>query len=230
MKIEIITLNAADTRQAAAFGADRVELVSAIHEGGLTPSYGTIKNVLSTSAIPVQIMIRPHSHGFVYDETDWKTMKEDISMIRTLGGNRIVFGCITDDGQIDEHLLNKVLEHAPDFDVTFHRAFDSLRSQLDGYRVLHKYKKNIKRILTSGGKPKAKDATLELKQLVALSNELEGPIILAGSGISSDNIGSIHKQIGTSEYHIGSGARLDGDFSKGIDRNKMDHIRRELAI
>lgn len=230
MNIEVITLNAEDTKQAAELGADRVELVSAMQEGGLTPSYGTIKNVLSTATIPVQIMIRPHSYGFVYNKTDWLTMKEDLSAIRTLGGNRIVFGCITEDGQIDERLLNNVLEHVPDFDITFHRAFDSLQSQLDGYRTLAKYKNHVKRILTSGGKPKAQGAIEELRKLISLSYELDGPTILAGSGISPDNIGTIHQQIAATEYHIGSGVRIDGDFSKRLDCNKMDQVKRALSL
>ncbi|MDY0407512.1 copper homeostasis protein CutC [Paracerasibacillus soli] len=148
MKIEVITLNAADTLQAQEFGADRVELVSAMNEGGLTPSYGTLKNVLQSVTIPVQVMVRPHSFGFVYDEKDWNTIKEDISIIQELGGNRIVFGAVTKDGEIDEQLLEKVIHHAPNIDISFHRAFDQVKSQTNAYKVLTKYKDNVKRILT----------------------------------------------------------------------------------
>ncbi|GAK02643.1 cytoplasmic copper homeostasis protein CutC [Geomicrobium sp. JCM 19037] len=119
MRIEVITLNHEDTKQAVQLGADRVELVSAMAEGGLTPSYGTIKHALQTAAIPVQVMIRPHSHGFVYTKTDWDIIRDDIDMVRSLGGRRIVFGCTTEGGQIDETLLNKVLERADGFDITF---------------------------------------------------------------------------------------------------------------
>lgn len=70
MKIEVITLNEKDTMQAQRLGADRVELVSAMQEGGLTPSFGTIKRVLEHAHIPVQIMVRPIVSGsFMMNQT-----------------------------------------------------------------------------------------------------------------------------------------------------------------
>ena len=229
MFIEVITQNAQDSIQAEQLGVDRLELVSAMQEGGLTPSYGVLKNVLSSVSIPVQIMVRPHSYGFVYSEDDWKIIKEDISIIQELGGNRIVFGCITENGEIDEVLLTKVIEHGPELDITFHRAFDDVQSQEDSYKVLTKYKNHVKRILTSGGKPKATQATNELKNLIKLSQELDGPIILPGSGVTPENIKMIHDKVGASEYHIGSGVRIDSDFSKALDPTKVNIVKNALA-
>lgn len=220
MKIEVITLNKEDTLQAEKLGADRVELVSAMLEGGLTPSYGTIKNVLKHAAIPVQIMVRPHSYGFVYNESDWETIKEDITMIKELGGHRVVFGALTSDGEVDEALLQKVIELDSNLDITFHRAFDQVHSQKEAYQTLCNYK-NVKRILTSGGADKASEAITELRELVQLSIELNGPDILVGSGVSPDNLAQLHQDIGANEYHIGSGVRVDGDFSKGLSSEKM---------
>lgn len=224
MKIEVIALNETDVLQAQQLGADRVELVSAMSEGGITPSYGTIKRVLEKATIPVQIMVRPHNFGFVYSKTDWLTMKEDISIIRELGGNRIVIGAITENGDIDERFLDKVIEHAPDFNIIFHRAFDRVRSPLSAYRILSKYKAHIKRVLTSGGAPTALEGVETLKKLVELSRELEGPKILVGSGVNPDNLANLHETIGASEYHFGSGCRKNGDFSQPIDEVKMAKI------
>lgn len=224
MELEIITLNETDTLQAERLGATRVELVSAMQEGGLTPSYGTIKNVLATASIPVQIMVRPHSDGFVYNETDWKTIKEDLLAIKSLGGNRIVFGALTPDGHIDETLLNKVIECVPNFDITFHRAFDDARSQFEAYYILNKYKHHVKRILTSGGKPKAIDGIDNLRQLIQLSKQLNGPKILVGSGVKPGNLEELHNELQATEYHIGSGVRLNQDFSKDLDAVKMKQV------
>ncbi|MDY0395759.1 copper homeostasis protein CutC [Virgibacillus halophilus] len=229
MKIEAITLNAKDTKQAEQFGIDRVELVSAMQEGGLTPSYGVIKTVLDTVRIPVQIMVRPHNFGFTYDETDLLAIKEDISAIRSLGGHRIVIGAITADHQVDEAFLTEVIEYAPDFDITFHRAFDQVSSQWEAYHVLTKYSKHVRRILTSGGKEKADQATKELQQLVALSHELDGPEILVGSGVTPNNLGTLHEKIGASQYHVGSGFRVNGSFEKGLDETKVASVKQILG-
>lgn len=68
--IEVIVQNDEEAIEAEKLGADRLELVAAIQEGGLTPSYGTIKQVLHSVRIPVSIMIRPHSYHYVYNQTD----------------------------------------------------------------------------------------------------------------------------------------------------------------
>lgn len=52
-KIEAIVLNEEDAKITEAYGANRLELVSAINAGGLTPSYGTIKQVVKSVQIPI---------------------------------------------------------------------------------------------------------------------------------------------------------------------------------
>lgn len=73
-KIEAIVLNEEDAKTAEAYGADRLELVSAIAEGGLTPSYGTIKQVVKSVQIPVMVMVRPHSYHYNYQQSEWATL------------------------------------------------------------------------------------------------------------------------------------------------------------
>ncbi len=228
MLVEVIVQNAEDAIQAERFGADRLELVSAMSEGGLTPSYGAVKGVLNSTKLPVQIMIRPHSYGFQYSEADWEIMKEDISMIQQLGGTGIVIGSLTAERTIDERLLERVIELAPELDITFHRAFDEVICQETAYRTLTKYKQHIKRILTSGGKDSCEEATAELKSLVAQAQKLEGPAILPGSGLTSKNISDIHQSVEATEYHFGSGVRIDQSFCNGLDEMKVAYIRSTL--
>src|SRR5699024_10101088 len=131
----------------------------------------------------------------------------------------------TDNRKVDERLLEQVINHVPDIDITFHRAFDHVDSQIKAYHILNKYKTNVKRILTSGGQDKAADAVNELRELVSLSRELDGPNILVGSGVSPDNLTHLHQSIGANEYHIGSGVRIDGDFSKHLSEDKMKVVK-----
>lgn len=228
MIIEMIVQNEEEAIQAEAYGANRLELVSAISEGGLTPSYGTIKRVLESTHLPVQIMIRPHSNGFVYHDSDWEVMKEDISIIKELGGTGIVFGALNNDGSIDEQLLEKVIKHASGLDITFHRAFDEVSSQKEAYKTLSQYKQDIKRILTSGGKPSCEDATEELKWLVEQAHLTGGPAILPGSGLSQENIATVHEIVKAKEYHFGSGVRVEKSFHHGFSQEAINQIRHVL--
>ncbi|MGZ3499167.1 MAG: copper homeostasis protein CutC, partial [Vulcanimicrobiaceae bacterium] len=46
IKLEVIVTNAEEARLAAAAGADRLELVSAMDRGGLTPDLRTVEAVV----------------------------------------------------------------------------------------------------------------------------------------------------------------------------------------
>ncbi|MFD2630008.1 copper homeostasis protein CutC [Oceanobacillus kapialis] len=228
MQLELIIQNKREAIQAQELGADRVELVSAISEGGLTPSYGTIKQVLENVNIPVQIMVRPHSHHFFYTEEDFQVICEDIEAIRQLGGNRIVFGALNKDRTINEVMLSKLFHLFPALDMTFHRAFDEVASQLDAYTLLANYDRNVKRILTSGGEATCVKGLKQLIQLVDLSRDLQGPAIMPGSGLSLENIQEIKQATGAKQFHFGKAVRIEQSFAKGFSKEVVEKVRYSL--
>jgi len=73
--LEIIVLNPEDAKIAEEAGADRVELISAPELGGLTPSYGMIKEVAQSVAIPVNVMIRPYARSFQYSVSELRAKR-----------------------------------------------------------------------------------------------------------------------------------------------------------
>jgi copper homeostasis protein len=123
--LEVIAVDAADAQAAEQGGADRIELVSAMSEGGLTPSYGLIEQVVSRVSIPVYVMIRPHSRSFCYSADDLQVMIQDIRMARELGAAGIVIGALTHEGEVHRSFLQACLLSAQGLGVTFHRAIDS---------------------------------------------------------------------------------------------------------
>ncbi|PQD93782.1 copper homeostasis protein CutC [Pradoshia eiseniae] len=220
MILECIVENEKDAIQAERLGINRLELVSAMSEGGLTPSCGTVKRVMEAVKTPVQVMLRPHSYSFEYDELDWMSLREDLQAFSDLGIQGIVFGC-SRNGKVDQALLEKVIKEVPDFDITFHRAFDELDDQVNGYRVLCQYSQHIRRILTSGGEKTAYKGRERLKQLNDMADEYSGPQILVGSGLNTENIKDLHSFLHAKEYHFGSGVRKDGSFANGFDNGKV---------
>jgi len=93
-QIEFIVENKVDAIEAEKLGATRLELVSAISEGGLTPSYGTLKETVGSVSIPLNVVIRPYGYHYFYDENDMKVILEDINQYVSLGGDSIVFGAL----------------------------------------------------------------------------------------------------------------------------------------
>ncbi|ETI70835.1 copper homeostasis protein CutC [Neobacillus vireti] len=225
-KIEIIVLNQEDAKTAEANGGDRLELVSAIAEGGLTPSYGTIKTVVKSVEIPVMVMVRPHSYSFEYHKNEWEAIKEDIKIIKELGAAGIVFGGLTEKHTVDFEILDMVLEEAQGLSITFHRAIDQTDA-LAAYKSLCNSPYYVERILTSGGKPTVLEGLDPLNKMLAESKKiLDQPIIMPGSGLSSNNIEYIHKQLQASEYHFGSAVRINRDFRNQIDGDEIQKIKR----
>ena len=103
--IEVIALTARDACEAEAAGADRIELVSDIAQGGLTPSAQVAREVVRQCRLPVMVMVRPHARSFCYDEADMRQVREGVAMVRDAGAHGLVFGALMADGDIDRAAL-----------------------------------------------------------------------------------------------------------------------------
>jgi len=219
MILEVIATSVMDAKQAQEHGVDRIELISGIMEGGVTPSYGLIEQVLRAVDIPVNVMLRPHANSYCYSPDDFEVMIRDIRIIRELGASGIVMGMLNSDRQIDFSALERLLSEAGDMAVTFHRAFDELEDLQAGLQRLAAYP-SIHRILTSGGKPSVLDAKPEIAELVKTSTSL--PIeIIAGSGLRVEKMDEFIKQTGVKEVHMGTGVRINQHALQPIDQNKL---------
>ncbi|WP_099223187.1 copper homeostasis protein CutC [Listeria costaricensis] len=227
--LEVIVQSGEDARCAEAFGADRMEVVQAISEGGLTPSYGVMKDILKQAKIPAMMMIRPHSFSFVYNEADRRAILLDIELAKELGVQGIVFGALTEEGEIDRTLLEAVIRAKGDLDLTFHRALEDARDIEASYLVLREYGHDITQILTSGGTASAVDSIPRLKRWIADSAADPASFkILVGSGVTPDNIASLHQKLENEWYHVGGGARISGDFSQPLDQKKIKQLKVEI--
>lgn len=228
MSIEVIVQNGAEAIEAEKLGADRLELVSAMREGGLTPSYGTIKQVLKSVSIPVYIMVRPHSYHYFYNDRDLEIIHNDINQILELGGHRIVFGALNEDYTVNEKVLQRILDISGDLEVTFHRAFDETRSLTDAYQTLEKYNKQVKTILTSGGAADCIEGQASLQNLLTSARSGNGPEIMPGSGLGVDNIAHVHHMLQAESYHFGKAVRIEQSFANGYDAQAMQTIKQKM--
>jgi copper homeostasis protein len=93
--LEVIATTVADAMAAARGGADRLELITAMGEGGLTPSIGMIEAVVAAVSIPVNVIVRPHSQSFVYYTDEFGVIIRDVRAAQLGGANAVVFGMLT---------------------------------------------------------------------------------------------------------------------------------------
>lgn len=184
MLIEICAASIHSAINAEAAGADRIELCSELSVGGITPSYGLIREVLERVSIPVYVLIRPRSGDFVYSDEEFEVMKSDIAFCNLLNCAGVVSGVLTEDHAIDIPRTRKLMLAAESMAFTFHRAFDRISepenalSQLIGL--------GVHRVLTSGQQKTAEEG---LELLKKLRDQADGRIkILPGGGVNPKNI------------------------------------------
>ncbi len=183
MIIEICANSYASALAAQNAGADRIELCTQLSVGGLTPSFGLIKEVTSALTIPVHVLIRPKAGRFVYSETEMAIMKKDIAICKELGCAGIVSGALTPENEIDISATKQLIEASEGMEFTFHRAFDVANNPSKSLEQLIDL--GVDRILTSGQQPKAINGLALLQHLLKISEEKIQ--IMPGSGINKEN-------------------------------------------
>ncbi|MCZ8513750.1 copper homeostasis protein CutC [Paenibacillus filicis] len=226
MLLEVIATCVQDALIAEDNGADRLELITAVTEGGLTPGIGMVEQVVRSVRIPVHVMVRPHSRSFVYDRHDLATMAAEMKAIASTGAAGIVLGVLTPELRIDEPALEALLSYTGGMQVTFHRAFDELNDQGAGLEVLKRYPP-ITRVLTSGGRRPAEEAIPEIRRLVEQARG-SGVRILAGHGLTTEGASSFIEQTGVTEVHFGSAIRFSRSGLQGIDPAKLHSLAGRL--
>jgi len=198
MVFEICTDSVEGAMVAGKFGAKRIELCTALSVGGLTPSYGLIKQCVEKSSVEVHVMIRHKEGGFNYSQKDVDLMKLDIEAAKKAGAHGAVFGVLNNNKQISE--LNKeliLLSKSLGLETTFHRAFDFTPNYKQAIEQIIEY--GFDRLLTSGMKPSAELGLNTISELVLnYGSDIQ---IMAGSGINASNALKIAKS-GINNIHF----------------------------
>ncbi len=196
-QLEIIGFTIQGCMAAQAAGAHRIELCDNEAAGGTTPSYGFIKMARQKLSIPLYPIIRPRGGDFFYNDEEIDIMKADILQCKALGCDGVVLGVLDKDGNVDKQRCASLINLAYPMSVTFHRAFDAVKTQAEALEDIISL--GCERVLTSGGKPTAEEGASAIAALITQANERI--IIMPGSGIRAANILNIAQQTGAIEFH-----------------------------
>lgn len=198
MILEICADSIASVRAAAAGGAGRVELCSALGDGGVTPSVGLMRAARRVEGLKMHVLIRPRGGDFVYDADETECMIADIKAALECGADGVVIGALKPDGSIDTATCRRLVEAARGCgNITFHRAFDLCRDPFEALEQIIALGCN--RVLTSGLAPSAEAGIDMLRRLNAMA---AGRLtILPGGGVSPANAARIIRETGCRELH-----------------------------
>jgi len=225
MKLEICAASYRSAINAQAGGAARIELCTELAVGGLTPSYGCIKQVIAALRIPVFVLIRPRSGHFSYSKEEIDLMIEDIQICSSLGCAGIVSGVLNKDLTIDIENTKRLVAASGDLEFTFHRAFDWVA---DPYLALKELVElGVDRVLSSG---QARSAEQGLEILSKLKNQAKDRlIVLPGGGIHANNA-PLFQTAGFSEIHASATTVDQVAYVGKIPMNSVTHFGEHLEI
>lgn len=218
-KIEVCCNSVEDALNAQKGGAVRVELCSALGEGGVTPSAAMIREVVARCAdIEVNVLVRPREGDFLYNESEIDVICGDIRLCREWGADGVVIGALDEDGNVDTAALERMVsvakspvygdggQYVRPLSVTFHRAFDVCRNPLEALETV--IAAGCDRILTSGCRQTVMEGAELISELVKTAGNRI--IIMPGSGVRPSNIVELQVLTGAVEFHSSARVKKGG--------------------
>jgi copper homeostasis protein len=220
VRLEVIVQTVSDAVAAAEGGADRLEVVREIVQGGLTPATETVRAIQRATALPLRVMVRENA-GFTLEASELDACRRAIEDFAALDVDGIVLGFAARGvARLDD--VTRVLEAGPPVRVTFHRAFDQLADPLAALPQIAAVP-NVDRVLTSGGKG---PTAVRAARLAAYVSAAAGLIILAGGGVDDGMVAHLARDAIVPEVHVGRAARGDGTSDGAVAAARVRELRR----
>ena len=204
--LEICVDSFESARRASQAGADRIELCGDLLVGGVTPSVFLIEQVAQRIKTPVNVLLRPRFGDFCFTDEEKQILLREVEFCAGAGVNGVVIGALTPEGDLDVPFLAQCMAAAGDLEVTLHRCFDVCRDPFEALDTACDL--GIQTILTSG---QMATAPAGMENLKALRRHAADRIhLLAGSGVTPENIPMIHRETGICHFHLSGKAAEPG--------------------
>jgi copper homeostasis protein len=217
--LEVIVQTIDDARAAADGGADRLEVVRDIRDGGLTPPTSLVEAVAAATSLPLRVMIRENA-GYGSHPGEWPALRRAAAEIAAMGVDGLVAG-FARDGQLSPGDVSVVIDAAPGLPVTFHRAFDALDEQDRAFDALVAVPA-IDRILTSGGAGTPEERARRLRRYSVRAGRL---IVIAGGGVDEEAFRVFARDRCVREIHVGRAARAGDDPEGPVSAARVRRLR-----
>ena len=218
--LEVIACSVTDAIEAQKGGADRLEIVRNLEQGGLTPSYELVEEIRHAVDLPLRVMLR-ESEGY---ETNGKDEIQRLCMaaerFASLDIDGFVLGFLK-DREVDIALTQRVLASVPHMRATFHHAFEDARDKLIALSAI-KHLPQVDRVLSHGGTDDLDSRVRRLGQYEkAAAPEL---MILAGGGVNNETILKIGRATRIREFHVGRAARARFEVAGAVQASLVNGL------
>ena len=204
--LEVCVDSTASALAAKRGGADRLELCADLIVGGTTPSLTLVQQVRAETGLPVRALLRPRFGDFCYDSYELAQMEQLAAELVEAGADGIVTGVLTPEGALDAGAMQLIYAAARraaekagrPVACTLHRAFDVCADPFAALETARSM--GLCTILTSGQAASAPQGAALLRRLTERAGkDVE---ILAGAGVSAQNIPVLAAQTGVRAFHL----------------------------
>ena len=204
--LEVCVDSTASALAAKRGGADRLELCADLIVGGTTPSLTLVQQVRAETGLPVRALLRPRFGDFCYDSYELAQMEQLAAELVEAGADGIVTGVLTPEGALDAGAMQPIYAAARKaaekanrpVACTLHRAFDVCADPFAALETARSM--GLCTILTSGQAASAPQGAALLRRLTERAGkDVE---ILAGAGVSAQNIPVLAAQTGVRAFHL----------------------------
>jgi copper homeostasis protein len=224
MLLEVIVQSVGDAREAARGGADRLEVVRAILQGGLTPALPLVREIAAETGLPLRVMIRENA-GYATDGTELPVLRRAAAQFAAEQVDGLVIGFLRGRAPSRPD-VEAALAEAPSARVTFHRAFDDCLDPLLAIDTLAAMRQ-VDRILTSGGDGDAVERCERLRQYTIRAGGRF--TIVAGGGVTEEMLALLARTQCVREVHVGRAAREGEDPQGPVSAARVRRLR-ELIV
>lgn len=226
--LEVICLHDADARRAEDGGADRIELLGTLDDGGMSPEPAMVEKVRAATGVELRPMVRLRP-GFGTDGGEFVRLQGLVNAYRDAGADGVVFGFLNGYDEVDTEVCVALAETA-DCPWTFHRAVDQVLDADKAWRVLPRLPR-LDQVLTAGS---ARGVEHGLDELLArcTADPSLASLVMAGGGLQPEHVPWLARA-GVRSFHIGKAARPLGQYKAYVDaplvRTWRELIDDELA-
>ncbi len=225
--LEVIAIDAQDARAAVEGGADRLELVSAMEFSGFNPSLEAFTAIRAAVDVPLRVMIRLRDGFLTGGPAALGALATSARQLREAGASEFVLGWLDADGAVDMPALVAVLEALDGAPWTFHKAIDNAADRDAVFAAIRRLP-GLDTVLTSGGPfPAARGAAVLAAEAAREAADPRGLSLLVGGGLKLDDVAGL-RAAGLSGFHIGTAARVSGDWAGAVDPERVAAWRAAL--
>ncbi|MEV7807618.1 copper homeostasis protein CutC [Microbispora sp. NPDC088329] len=218
--LEVIALDLRDAAAAEEGGADRLEIVSDMDSGGLTPSADLVAAIARECGLPQMVMLRCNS-GFTVTPEELDRLRAHVKELAEAGAAGFVFGFLTGDGSVDRESTDALIHAVSPLPWTFHRAVDHAADVRAAWRAV-RLLPNLATVLTSGV-PEGVGSGLGV--LRARAEAGDASLVLAGGGLREEHV-PVLLDYGVRAFHVGSAVR--GSWREPVDPDRVRRWRRTV--